>query len=111
MSEAQAQQSQAATLFQKAHGKIMMMQRVDQQIAALISQRRKLQEDINGVQSQINEEFERLAHQSDELPARLLSEISGAGRMGDVSSIEMPASSRMDTSEPVAAGTQYRDNE
>jgi predicted nucleic acid-binding Zn-ribbon protein len=76
MSEAQIP-TQAAGLFQKAHGKIVLLQRLDSQVASLLTQRRSVQDELNNVQSEINEEFDRLMHQSDELPAKILAEISG----------------------------------
>ena len=76
MSDVQAP-TQAAGLFQKAHGKIVMLQRLDAQIASMLNQRRRVQEELNNVQSEINGEFDRLMHQSDELPAKILADISG----------------------------------
>ena len=55
-----APQSAAVALFQKAHAKIVTLQRVDEQFQSLVDQRRKLQEEIRAVQAQINEEFERV---------------------------------------------------
>lgn len=66
----------AATLFQKAHGKMVMLQRLDAQLAGLLEQRRKVQDELTGLQAQINEEFERIMRQADEAPARLLAEMA-----------------------------------
>ena len=54
--------SAATALFQKAHAKMVTMQRVDEQLAALLEQRRKLQDELRCCQLQINEEFERIMH-------------------------------------------------
>lgn len=54
--------STAVALFQKAHGRMTTMQRIDEQIHALIDQRRKLQEELRAVQALINEEFDRVVH-------------------------------------------------
>lgn len=70
--------SHAATLFEKAQSDISMMQQIDQQIAGLLAQRRGVQNDLANVQSQINSEFNRLMRESDELPSRILAEISGS---------------------------------
>src|SRR4051812_220876 len=64
--------SQAAGLFQKAHGKIVMLQRLDAQLASLLEQRKRLQDDLASVQGSINEEFDRLMRQADEAPNRIL---------------------------------------
>src|SRR6266545_5324257 len=72
--------SQAAGLFQKAHGKIVMLQRLDAQLASLLEQRRRLQDDLASAQAQINEEFDRLMRQADEAPNRILAEISDSTR-------------------------------
>ncbi len=62
----------AVALFQKAHQKMVTLQRLDEQVAAILDQRKKLQEELRDVQSQINEEFERVMAASEQAPARLL---------------------------------------
>ncbi len=52
--------SPTVALFQKAHAKMITLQRVDEQLTSLLDQRKKLQEELRGIQTQINEEFERL---------------------------------------------------
>jgi hypothetical protein len=52
--------SPTVALFQKAHAKMITLQRVDEQLQTLIDQRKKLQEELRGIQTQINDEFERL---------------------------------------------------
>ena len=68
--------SPAVGLFQKAHGKMVMLQRLDAQLASLLEQRRKIQDELSSVQSQINDEFDRVMRQAEETPARILSEIA-----------------------------------
>ena len=75
--------SPAVALFQKVHGKMVMLQRLDAQLAGLIEQRRKVQAEIQQLQGQINEEIDRQLRQADELPARILAEISEAARNGE----------------------------
>jgi len=76
--------SYAAGLFQKAHGRIVMLQRIDAQIAALLAQRRRIHEELGEARSEINGEFERLMHESDEVPSTVLGEIAGTRpRNGD----------------------------
>ena len=79
--------SPVVTLFQKAHGRMVMLQRVDEQLAGLLDQRRKIQEELRQVQYQINDEFDRVMKQADAAPAKLLSQIAehvdhGNGRLG-----------------------------
>ena len=47
-------------LFQKAHAKMVTLQRIDDQLQSLADQRKKLQEELRGIQVQINDEFDRL---------------------------------------------------
>lgn len=55
-----SQTSTAVSLFQKAHGRMTTIQRIDEQVTALQEQRRRLQEELRAVQGLINEEFERV---------------------------------------------------
>lgn len=59
------------SLFQKAHAKIVTLQRIDEQIFALLEQRRKLQDELRGVQALINEEFDRVIEASQEATRQL----------------------------------------
>ena len=59
-------------LFQKAHNSIANVQRLDEQIAALFEQRRKALEDLRAVQSQINNEFDRMLELDRVVPADML---------------------------------------
>ena len=61
--EAAREASPTLTLFQRAHSRMTTLQRVDEQLAALLEQRRRLQEELRGVQAQINDEFERVMRQ------------------------------------------------
>jgi hypothetical protein len=74
--------SPAVGLFQKAHGKMVMLQRLDAQLASLLEQRRKIQDELASVQGQINDEFDRVMRQAEEMPARILSEIADTSRNG-----------------------------
>jgi hypothetical protein len=72
--------STAVALFQKAHGRMTTMQRIDEQIAALVDQRRKIQEELRAVQTLINEEFDRVVRTSPDVPGRVLTQIAEAAR-------------------------------
>lgn len=69
---ASRESSPAVALFQKAHQKMVTLQRLDEQLAALLDQRKKLQEELRDVQSNINEEFERVMTVAAEAPIKLL---------------------------------------
>ena len=66
--------SPAAALFQKAHARIVTLQRLDEQLAALLEQRARLQEELRCCQLQINEEFERIMHAAREGESRFMSQ-------------------------------------
>lgn len=46
-------------LFQRAHSKVTALARMDDQIAAMVVQHERLQEEVRAVQAEINQEFER----------------------------------------------------
>ena len=62
--------SALVSLFQRAHNKIVALQKLDDQLAMLAEQHRKLQEEVRGIRSEINEEFER-ALKSNQAPSKL----------------------------------------
>ena len=74
------QVSPAVSLFQKAHGRMTTLQRIDEQLNALVEQRRKIQEELRTIQQLINEEFDRVTKQSPAMPNRVLSRIADAAR-------------------------------
>src|SRR5687768_17517894 len=91
--------SPAVGLFQKAHGKMVMLQRLDAQLSSLLEQRRKIQEELTSTQAQINDEFDRVMRQAEEAPARILSEIAESGRGASA----RPTNRLADVSEPANA--------
>jgi hypothetical protein len=94
--------SHAATLFEKAQGCIGTMQQIDSQISQLLHQRKGVQTELASVQEHINQEFGRLMRESDELPAKVLAEISGgAARIETAAAPE--ARRRRDVAQPQAA--------
>jgi hypothetical protein len=75
-------------LFQRAHQKMVMLQRIEDQMQQLLHQRRSIQDELRGIQVQINEEFDRLiraaAEASASVPrnARLLVDVVDIGDEG-----------------------------
>ncbi len=70
---------QSVQLFQRAHQKMVMLQRVEDQLQQLLNQRRSVQDELRGIQAQINDEFDRLLRagaNSGASPTRLLAEIA-----------------------------------
>lgn len=62
-------------LFQKAHQKIVMLERLDEQMTQMITKRQELQEELRSIQSQLNTEFDTRLQQvqgltAGETPAR-----------------------------------------
>jgi len=56
--------SVVATLFQKAHAKAALLERVEEQFVTLSAQRTKLQDELRSLQSEINSELNRLIEPS-----------------------------------------------
>src|SRR5438552_3794106 len=52
--------SPAIPLFQKAHARMVTLQRLDEQLVTLLEQRKRIVDELRSVQGQINEEFERV---------------------------------------------------
>ena len=77
------QVSPAVSLFQKAHGRMTTLQRIDEQMNALLDQRRKIQEELRTIQQLINEEFDRVTKQSPGMPNRVLSRIADSASNGN----------------------------
>lgn len=75
---------QSVQLFQRAHQKMIMLQRVEDQLQQLLNQRRSVQDELRGIQAQINDEFDRLlrAGGGGTSPTRLLAEIADDVKRG-----------------------------
>ena len=80
--QAAADSAPYVQLFQKAHQKIVLMERLDEQIQQIIAKRQELQDELKEVQTLINIELEQRIKASGEAPAKLLSAIAGAAATG-----------------------------
>jgi hypothetical protein len=78
--ESNSHTSAAVQLFQDAHQKMVMLKRVDEQMAQLLQRRRGLMDELRQVQSQINHEFQRLFDVPEDLPERLQSLLNEPAR-------------------------------
>ena len=47
----------------------MLLQRLDEQLSGLLDQRKKMQDELRGVQALLNDEFDRLTRTIGEVPA------------------------------------------
>ena len=75
--------SPTVALFQKAHAKMITLQRVDEQVQNLLAQRRSLQDELRAIQSQINDEFDRLLNTNvDEPLPKLAADVKSPKRGG-----------------------------
>ena len=63
--------SHAVQLFQDAHQKMVMLKRVEEQMAQLVQRRGTLMDELRTVQGQINDEFDRMFQNGQDVPARL----------------------------------------
>jgi hypothetical protein len=96
--------SPAVSLFQKAHGRMTSLQRIDEQLTGLLEQRRKIQDELKTIQSLINEEFERVMRVAGELPNKVLSQIAEAANGNGHGSDRVPAagSQRVEVAEVIS---------
>jgi TolA-binding protein len=87
-------------LFQKAHQKILLLDRLEEQLAQLVAKRQELQDELRDVQSQINAELEHRITSCGEPAARLLSAVVGASSNNGGGAATIPMAM------PVGAGAQ-----
>ena len=85
MSQDNTPSSPTVALFQKAHTKMVALQRLEEQFNALLAQRRKLQDELRSIQGEINGEFDRLieTQEGPKVQLQISEEIAkrGNGRM------------------------------
>jgi len=65
-STASVAQTPAVSLFQRAHQKMQMLQRIDAQVSSLLEQRQKAQDELRSVQLELNEEIDKVARSAEE---------------------------------------------
>jgi len=71
--------SATVALFQKAHGRLTTLQRIEDQIDALAEQRRKAQEELRAVQALINEELDHVTRTGPEGAGPVLTHVRSFG--------------------------------
>ena len=62
----------AVKLFQTAHGRMVMLQRLDAQLSVVLEQRQKLQSELAALQDEINNEFDRVARSAEDTLATIM---------------------------------------
>ena len=73
------QAANLASIFQKAYARAVALQRMDEQIASLLDQRQKLENDFREAQSEVNAECERMLNSAAIAPAKILAQMAQAG--------------------------------
>jgi hypothetical protein len=66
-------ESNPVRLFQNAHGRMVMLQRLDAQLSAVLEQRQRLQAELAEIQAQINDEFDRISREAEHTLAQAMS--------------------------------------
>jgi hypothetical protein len=82
-SDASAADAAYVQLFQKAHQKIVLLERLDEQVMQLWTKRQELQDELRAVQAQINQELEQRIKSSGDSPTKLLGAIAGSAAKGN----------------------------
>ena len=65
----------AVPLFQRAHARMVLLQKIDEQLVTLLQQRGKILDELHDVQSKINSEFERVTSMDENAPAKIMATI------------------------------------
>ena len=73
------QAQQLASIFQKAYARAVALQRMDEQIGALLEQRQRLENEFRDAQSEVNAECERMLKSASIAPAKILAQLAESG--------------------------------
>jgi len=65
----------AVPLFQRAHARMVLLQKIDEQLVTLLQQRNKVLDELRDVQHRINAEFERVTAMDENAPAKIIETI------------------------------------
>ena len=75
-SVAPPQAANLASIFQKAYARAVALQRMDEQIAAMLEQRQKLESEFRDAQAEVNAECERMLNSASIAPAKILAQMA-----------------------------------
>lgn len=70
------QAANLASIFQKAYARAVALQRMDEQIAAMLEQRQKLESEFRDAQAEVNTECERMLNSASIAPAKILAQMA-----------------------------------
>ena len=73
------QAANLASIFQKAYARAVALQRMDEQIAAMLEQRQKLESEFRDAQAEVNAECERMLNSAAIAPAKILAQMAQQG--------------------------------
>ncbi len=78
------QAQQLASIFQKAYARAVALQRMDEQIGALLEQRQRLENEFREAQSEVNAECERMLKSASIAPAKILAQLAESGATPEI---------------------------
>jgi len=78
------QAQQLASIFQKAYARAVALQRMDEQISALLEQRQRLENEFREAQAEVNDECERMLKSASIAPAKILAQLAAESDTPDV---------------------------
>ena len=70
------QAQQLASIFQKAYARAVALQRMDEQIGAMLEQRQRLENEFRDAQAEVNAECERMLKSASVAPAKILAQLA-----------------------------------
>ena len=100
------QAANLASIFQKAYARAVALQRMDEQIAALLEQRQRLENDFRDAQAEVNAECERMLKSASIAPAKILAQMAQSAAVGALDPIGHDSNGRLSLgakAAPVAA--------
>jgi Tfp pilus assembly protein PilE len=85
------QAQQLASIFQKAYARAVALQRMDEQIGALLEQRQRLENEFREAQGEVNAECERMLQSASIAPAKILAQLAESSSGAAATSASMAA--------------------
>ena len=97
------QAANLASIFQKAYARAVALQRMDEQIAALLEQRQRLENDFRDAQQEVNTECERMLKSASIAPAKILAQMAQSAAVGQLDPLGHDNNGRLAMPKPVGA--------
>ena len=105
---APAQAANLASIFQKVYARAVALQRMDEQIAAMLEQRQKLEAEFRDAQSEVNAECERMLNSASIAPAKMLAQIAHSTNVAATVPGNVAAAAAAATVDPLTNGNGGR---